>query len=421
MLKLDKIIKNIAKIPQSPGVYIFRNREKVPIYVGKSVNLRKRLVSHFTKKGKSFKIFSDSYFIDFKEVETEIEALLLEADLIKHFRPKYNAREKDDKSFLYLVIRKADFSYLEFIREKNLNLKSGDLSFGPFIEGQSLKEAIKFLRQIFHYRDCRPLVFGKAKKENHPCLYYSLGKCSAPCIQGAVGKKEYQKMIRELILFLKNKKSRLIKKWQKEMQKLSIENKFEQAATIRDRLKAIERLKRLHFIEDSVPRAKRKIRIEIYDVAQIFGEGKSGGMVVYEGVLDKNNKISGQFNKNEFRRFRLKEGKDDLSLLSEMVKRRFKHTQWNLPDLILVDGGENQVRTIKKIMQIFMFDLPVVGITKNKKHKVVKPTLPQDRFKWPYLYDLVKKNWLLFIELDERSHQFSQNYFRMQRKKKLFE
>ncbi|MDD3773771.1 MAG: GIY-YIG nuclease family protein [Patescibacteria group bacterium] len=420
MFKLKEIIKNIRKIPETPGVYIFRDREKSPVYVGKAVNLRNRLVSHFKQGGKSGNIFRDSIYLDIKATESEIEALLLEADLIKHFKPKYNVVKKDDKSFLYLVVRDDKFPYLEFVREKNLNLHSRDLSFGPFVEGRSLRETVKTLRQIFRYRDCCPLIFEKAAKNKRPCLYYSLGRCSAPCIQGLISQKDYKKLIRDLILFLKNKKSRLIKKWQQEMFILSEAKKYEQALIIRDRLKSIERLKKLHFIEDSVPKAKRIIRIEIYDVAQIFGEARSGAMIVYGGILSTDNVISGTFNKNEWRKFKLSKGKDDLSLLAEMVERRFKHAEWQTPDLILVDGGANQVRSIQKVLEEFNLVLPVVGITKNKKHKAIKPTMPADRFKWPYLFDLVQKNWLLFVKLDDRVHQFSQSYFKEQRKRKLF-
>lgn len=435
MFKLKEIIKNIKKIPETPGVYIFRNRKKKPIYVGKAINLRNRLVSYFKQsvpdrkaiedlrlrrsRGKSANIFSGSIYLDLKSTETEIEALLLEADLIKHFQPIYNVVQKDDKSFLYLVIRWADFPYLEFAREKALNLRSRDLSFGPFIEGRNLREAVKVIRQIFHYRDCSPMLFQKAVKDQHPCLYYSLGKCSAPCLEGQINKKDYQKLIRDLILFLKNQKSRLIKKWQREMEHFSAVKKYEQAALVRDRLKTIERLKKFHFIEDSIFKAKRKIRIEVYDVAQIFGEARSGAMIVYKGNLSKDNEIFGNFNKNEWRKFKLHKGKDDLSLLAEMARRRFKHSDWETPDLILVDGGINQLRVIQKVLEECTLDLPVVGVTKNKKHKAVKPTLPADRFKWPYLFDLVKKNWLLFVKLDEKAHQFSQSYFKVQRKRKL--
>jgi excinuclease ABC subunit C len=421
MFKLKQITKNIKKIPETPGVYIFRDQKKIPVYVGKAINLRNRLVSHFAQVGKSANIFSDSIYLDLKPTETEIEALLLEADLIKHFKPKYNVVQKDDRSFLYLIIRAADFPYLELVREKNLNLRSRDLSFGPFIEGRSLREAIKVMRRIFHYRDCAPLLFEKAIKDQHACLYYSLGKCSAPCLEGQINKKDYQKLIRDLVLFLKNKKSKLVKKWQIEMEQASTAKNYEQAAIIRDRLKSIERLKKFHFIEDSVPRAKRTTRIEIYDVAQIFGEAKSGAMIVYDGNLSSDNVIGGSFNKNEWRKFKLSKGNDDLSLLSEMVRRRFKHSEWTLPDLILVDGGANQVRAIQKVLEEFTLDLPVVGITKDKRHKAVKPTLPADRFKWPYLFDLVKKNWLLFVKLDDRAHQFSQSYFNVQRKRKLLQ
>jgi len=419
MITLKKLSANLNKIPESPGIYIFRTKNKIPIYIGKAVNLRKRLVSHFLKKGKSYNVLEGSYFLDLKPTESEIEALLLEADLIKHFRPKYNVREKDDKSFLYLVIRNGDFPYIEFSRERSLNLKAKDLSFGPFTEGKTLREAIRILRGIFSYRDCKPMLFLKAKKDQHPCLYFSLGKCSAPCLESTIDKADYQKLIKEMILFLKNKKDKLIKNWQKEMKKLSSNKKYEEAAAVRDRLKSIERIKKFHFIEDSVPQSKRKIKIEVYDVAQIFGEARSGGMVVFLGKLSEGNVILGKFSKDDFRKFKLEKGKGDLALLKEMLERRFKHSEWLYPDLILIDGGLNQLRIAQSVFKKYSLDIPVVGITKGKKHKAEKPTLPFDRFKWPYLVDLVKKNWLLFVSLDEKAHKFVQSYHQLLHQKKF--
>jgi len=420
MFKLKSLSKNIDKIPESSGVYIFRDSKKTPVYIGKAVNLRKRLIQYLKNNffSKANKIVSESRFLDLKPTDSEIEAFLLEADLIKHFKPKFNVREKDDKSFLYLVIRDDVFPYVEFVREKNLTLKAKDICFGPFNEGRTLKETIKILRKIFHFRDCKKTLFERAKKEVKPCLYFHLGKCEGPCI-GKITKNEYRKIIKEMIFFLKNKKNVLIKKLEKEMKSLSLKKEFEKAILVRDRLKLLTKLNKFHFIEDSLIVPNRKIRIEAFDIAHIFGESRVGGMIVYEGKISNDGLISGGFNKDEFRRFKLKKGKDDLSLLKEMAIRRFKHKNWPLPNLILVDGGEEQVRVMQGVMKKYSLEIPLLGITKDKRHKAKKPTFPFNRFKWPYLVDLTKKNWLLFVNLDEKAHKFAQSYFKILQRKKL--
>jgi len=414
---LKNLFKNLNKVPETPGVYIFRDHRKT-IYIGKAKNLRKRLSSYLKPKTGLKKLLNIAKFLEIEPTDSEIEALFLEADLIKHFKPKFNIKQKSDKSFLCLVIRNDKFPYIEIVREKNLILKPKDLLFGLFANGASLKEALKALRKIFPFRNCQPSIFKKAQQQQKPCLYYHLQLCKAPCIN-QVSPKEYEQLIKDLKVFLKNKKESLIAQWQKQMKTLAQNKEFEKAAVIRDKIKSLIKLNRFSFIEETPLFSKKKIKIEIYDIAQISGKAKAGAMVVYQGVISSNNEISGQFKKEKFRRFKLTKGKSDLSLLAEMIERRFKHSEWQFPNLILVDGGPSQVRTTWEILKKFNLDLPIVGITKDKRHKPTKPTLPFDRFKWPYLTDLVKKNWLLFIKLNNRSHRFAQGYFKILRQKQL--
>jgi len=418
MILTSKLAARIGEISEKPGVYVFYNQQKQPLYIGKAKNLRRRIAHYLKAGGKANQILKSSHFLKINPTDSEIEALLLEADLIKVFQPKFNVRQKDDRSFLYLVIRYDDFPYLEVVREKNLNLKNKDKVFGPFVDSVSLKEALKALRQIFPFRDCKPSQFLKARKNKHPCLYYHLDKCLAPCL-GKVSKRRYQNMIQELISFLKIKKDLLVKKWQREMKGAALRQQFEKAKILRDRLRALERLSRLKFIAEDLPERKKSFRIEAFDIAQIFGESKVGGEVVYKGSLDKENILKGQFLKSEFRRFKLSQKKDDLNLLGEMLRRRFKHQEWEFPDLVLVDGGENHLRLARRILREFDLNIPVVALTKDRRHKVKRPVLPFDRFKWPYLADFVRKNWFVLIEINDRAHRFSQSYFHLLRSQKI--
>ncbi len=418
MIRVSELKKRIDSVEETPGIYIFYSSRKEPIYVGKAKNLRRRLLSYLDNVGKASQILKDACFLEIQPTESEVEALLLEADLIKQFRPKFNVKHKDDKSFLYLVIRNDTFPYVEVVREKTLNLRAGDEVFGPFVDGSSLKEIIKALRKVFPFRDCKPLQFKEAKKTKRACLYYHLDKCLGPCIK-QVSAGDYREMIRDLILFLQRKKERLLSKWQKAMERLAQKQEFEKAKVFRDKIKAVERLQRLKFISEVPVKTKQEIRIEAFDVAQLGGDLQAGAMVVFKGQIDENNLLSGQFAKDDFRRFKLKTARDDLGLLQEMLKRRFKHSEWPLPQLILVDGNENQLRVAKAILSDFGLEIPVVAITKDKHHRALKPVLPFDRFKWPYLADLVRKNWSLLVEINERAHRFSQNYFRILHRKRF--
>lgn len=418
MILISKLESKLGEISEKPGVYIFYNQEKKPVYIGKAKNLRQRIASYLRAKGKSSAILAASCFLKTTPTDSELESFLLEADLIKIFWPKFNVRQKDDRSFLYLIIRHSDYPYLEVVREKKIDLNTKDKIFGPFVDSNSLKEVLKALRGVFPFRDCSSSQFEKAKKAKHSCLYYHLGKCPAPCL-GKITKTDYQIIINDLILFLEGKKTRLFNKWEKQMREAALRQQFEKAKAFRDKLKACERLSRLRFISNSQLGASRSFKIEAFDIAQIFGESKVGAMVVYKAGLDENNILNGQFLKAGFRRFKLEKSKDDIGLLKQMLRRRFKHQEWCFPDLILVDGGENHLYAAKSVLADFDLDLPVVALAKDRHHKVKKPVLPPDRFKWPYLVDLVRKNWSLLIEINERAHRFAQKYFHLLRSKKI--
>ena len=343
-LKIKNISSEWKKIPKSPGVYFFKKGNQI-LYVGKAGSLRDRIRSYFSSDSlKINRLISESDKISFIKTDSVLEALFKEANLIKKYQPIFNVREKDNRSFVYLVIPKfkiKDFPYPIVIRKRELlKYPSSDFYiFGPFKSWSILKKALYLLRRIFPYCE-KP-------NSKRPCFYYQIGLCAGACI-GKISKQEYQKIIKNLILFLEGKKKKLLKNLKKDFP---------------------EKIEILKNIQDSILLSKegigedfpiRNLRIEGYDISHFSGKGSYGSMVVFENNLP---------NKEEYRIFKIKKAKekDDLSCLREVIERRIKHTEWSWPDLILVDGGINQVNAVYEVVKDKK--IPVVGIAKGRSRK----------------------------------------------------
>ena len=231
------IEEELKKLPDKPGVYIMHNKDDDVIYVGKAVNLKNRVRSYFRKTNKTERIKKMVSLIDHFEyivVGNEDEALVLECNLIKKYRPKYNVLLKDDKTYPYICIDvKSDYPNV-FITRRVLN--DGAKYFGPYPSSGSAREMINFIKEKFQIRQCK-----KFKYNDRPCLNYHIKKCLAPC-QGYVSKEEYRKQIDQIIMLLDGKIDSIIKSAKKEMEDYSKNLEFEKAASVRDRIQAIERV-----------------------------------------------------------------------------------------------------------------------------------------------------------------------------------
>ena len=232
------MLSKLSNIPFKPGVYLFKNEKEHVLYVGKAKNLRSRLRSYFQKSAhldprktamiKNVKDFS--YIV----TDNELEALALEANLIKQYRPKFNVILRDDKNYPYLKLTvNEEWPRLEIVRRIK---KDGALYFGPYVPAGSMWETLAFIRRNFQIRGCRYSL----DKPMRPCIQYQMGKCVAPCA-GKISREEYLKLVNEIILFLKGEKKGLLEELEKRMLKFSQEMKFEEAAKIRDRIKALQR------------------------------------------------------------------------------------------------------------------------------------------------------------------------------------
>lgn len=354
--------------------------------------------------------------MDYILVESEFEALLLEASLIKKKQPKYNIRLKDDKSSLYIKITQE-------IYPRVFASRKGEGGFGPFPKTKTVRSVLRTLRRIFPFRSCRQLP-------SKPCLYFYLKLCPGICFRHSrAEEKSYRKTILYLQGLLNQKRKKVIESLKKEMEKAAREENFELAKDLRDKIWQIDWLiKKRHTADEylenphllSELRQKELLdlaqilkvrsslrRIEGFDISNIVGKMATGGMVVF---------LDGEEDKSFYRRFRIKTKKtpDDVAMVKEVLSRRLKHQEWQFPDLIFIDGGKGQVAGAIKVLNKLNLKIPVVGLVKrietlivpelkmkSEKLKVefVEVNLPQDS---PAL-NLLKR-------IRDEAHRFARSY-----------
>ncbi len=345
---ISKLKEKIKKLPHTPGVYLFKDKNENIIYIGKAKDLKKRVSSHFGKKEKwTWDFVKNISDLEIIECETEKEAMLIEIELIKKYQPKYNIEWKDDKSYFLVGITKETFPRVFWAHQKENSSQKEIDYFGPFIKGSELKKFLAEIRKILPFRTCKILP------KVH-CLYYHLKLCLGPC---------------------KNK--RQVKKYQK----------------------MIETLKTLLKIY-----LQKNLRIEGYDISNISGKLACGSMIVFE---------KGKPKKSDYRKFKIKRTKEksDISFLREILLRRMKHKEWNLPDLILLDGGKGQLKAARKI------EIPVLALAKTKKYSgKLYSIFSRDFVLIDKLPDEIKN---LFLQIRDEAHRFAISYHRLRRKKEL--
>lgn len=449
------MLKKAADLPQSSGVYLFKNSKAKIIYVGKAKNLRDRVKSYFSLDfamgTKTQALVERTSELDFIETQSELEALILEAELIRRHRPKYNISLKDDKSCLYIVISKEKVevagkkvSLSKVLTSRKSDLKKSDVVFGPFSEAATAKFVVRAIRKIIPYRDCKRTKFSRQQKLMRPCLYGDLGLCQAPCT-GAVSPKEYQKDMSRIKKLLLGESQKVLKALEREMKFLSKRQSFEEAARKRDTIgkfrcitqsfkdvqkyvenpylvedllqKALEDLTEKIFILDKIPR-----RIECYDISDISGKEATGSMVVA---------VNGRIVKGKYKKFKIRaEGQpDDFEMLREVIRRRFKEKSrkdlkrkakrgWAKPDLIVVDGGRGQVSAVLSALDEGGLKLPVAGLAKKEEVVVFR----KDSGDFVELkLDRSNEGLKLLQRLRDESHRFAKSYHHYLRMKKLKE
>ena len=397
-------IKN-GELPSSPGVYIMKDAKGKVLYVGKAVSLKRRVQQHFDRPhGPQIPEMTKQVVeIDYIEKPTALEALVLEANLIKHFWPKYNVMLKDNKSFMYLGITNEEYPRPLLVRGTDLDdetAKKYKVVFGPYTSSRSLKAALDLVRKAFPWSTCIP-------GQKRPCFYHHLKLCPGVCVD-AVDKKVYQKTIRDLIRFFEGKKEDILKDYKKQMTKLAKEKRFEEAAEIRNKVYFLEHIQDVAVLrrdDEQVDKIKAGEgmavnlfgRIEGYDISNISGTSQVASMVVFE---------NGAPAKAEYRKFKIKsvEGPNDVASMRETLMRRFKHDEWRMPDLILIDGGLPQVHAAEEVMHHLNIQIPVVGIAKGAQRKRNDIICSQVSIE---LCELCRKYVDLLAQVRDEAHRFA--------------
>ncbi len=364
---MNKVLDKIKSAPEKPGVYIFKNRSGKPIYIGRSVNLKERLGSYpVSPDPKTKALLEESFSLEIVETETVIESVVKEVNLIKRHKPKYNVKEKDDRSFVYIEMAGSDWPYPRLRRERLLDEDSFRL--GPFKSLKTARDLLLLTRKIFPFSTCKE---GSGK----PCFHRQISLCPGKCT-GEISKKEYRKMMNDLLLFLKDDQKNLKKS-------------------------APERVELLKMIDDSLLISRdeafseepRFPRIEGYDITHFGGKDQIGAMVLFR---------DGDFDKNGYRIFKIRGGSvgDDIASLSEVLERRLARKEWEYPDLFLVDGGTGQVKTFESILLKNEIDIPVIGISKYGGDRVVSSqTIDID----PDLFQTLRK-------VRDEAHRFANSF-----------
>lgn len=356
--------KLTKKLPDKPGVYIFRGGKRNILYIGKATSLRSRVASYFRRDIVSTRgpiiagMVETVKTVDFIETDSVLEALILEAHLIKKHQPPYNTKEKDNKSFNYVVVTNEDFPRVITMRGREVDTKLSEIkySFGPFPQGSVLREALAIVRRIFPFRDKCKVAQAK------PCFNAQIGLCPGVCT-GDVSKTEYAKTIQRIKLFFEGKKKTLASGLERDM-KVSARNlKFEEAGRIKRMIFALNHIQDVALIKHPhrFNLGEEGFRIEAYDVAHISGTNTVGVMTVME---------DGEHKKSDYRKFKIRTStNDDNASLYEILERRFAHTEWPMPKLIVVDGGKAQVNTAERALKEWGIIIPVVGVVKDEHHK----------------------------------------------------
>ncbi|MBI2439532.1 MAG: UvrB/UvrC motif-containing protein [Candidatus Moranbacteria bacterium] len=396
-------------LPETPGVYFFLGAKQEVLYIGKATVLRDRVRSYFsadimeTRGPKIARMLEGVRAIGYHETDSVIEALILETSLIKKYQPPYNTDAKDDKSYNHVIITKEKFPRILIVRGRDIEQKKFTdpvkYIFGPFPHGTQLREAMKIIRKIFPYRD-------KCVPNSKKCFSAQIGLCPGVCV-GEVSARDYGQTVTHIRLFFEGHKIAIIKKLQREMREAAKKLDFERAGEIKKTVFALEHIQDVALIkgqDQEVTEEKRwGVRIEAFDVAHLQGEASVGVMTVVE---------NGKENKEEYRKFRLRENHrgNDLSALEEIVRRRLTHTRWRMPDIVVTDGAWLQRQVAEKLFSQSGTLPLLVGVVKDKHHR------PKDIIGLPVELAHFRESIML---ANSEAHRFAIAYHRHRRDKEF--
>ena len=372
----EALKEKLKSLPSDPGVYFHRDTHGKIIYIGKAAVLRNRVMNYFQKGHKDPKtrlLVADIVDTEWITVGSEVEALFLESEFIKRYKPKYNIDLKDDKNFIYIKISADEFPVFTYVRRP---MDDKAHYFGPFTSSDAVRRAMRMVRKVFPY-------VTHANWPNRGCLQYHLGLCPGP-EAGAIQAIEYRKSVRRIELFLRGEQTKLMTSIQVDMQRAAKKKEYEAAARLRDQLADLKSFGKQMIFGDTeafdlsrdqalvglserlglvgVPR-----RIEAFDISHLGGVDNVASMVVF---------TDGVPNRDDYRRFKMNlTGNDDYAHMREVITRRFgpKHlAEWPKPDLLLIDGGQPQLSAALAVLDGMGLDIPAVGLAKREEEIITR-------------------------------------------------
>ena len=440
----ETLQEKVRALPRTPGVYLMKDDRGRIIYVGKAVSLRQRVGQYFQPSAdlgaKKEQMVAEVVDLEFLPAESEVDALLQEARLIKDLHPKYNERLTDDKTFPYLEITSREqFPGVYFTRTPSAK---GSKLYGPFTNAAGLRTAVGELQKIFRFRTCSLDIREEdpGRRYYRPCILYSIQRCTAPCA-GHIDRAAYRQSIHRLMRFLEGSRRLVVRDLAREMKFLAKNLRFEEAARVRDQLRAIESLGRRGEIDDNLQpevfaptfdpaegmkaltdllHAAQPIRsIEGVDIANLGAKEAVGAVVTF---------LDGRPFKPGYRRFRIQtvEGQDDFAMMHEVVGRRFRRLTDELtvpPDLVLIDGGPGQLHAaasaIAEIHAAAETPGPrplVASLAKRDEEIYVLGQAETEPLRLPRTHAALK----ILQAVRDEAHRFAQHYHHLLRRKALF-
>ena len=357
-------------LPASPGVYIFKDYRKRPLYIGRATALNDRVKSYFSndlinsRGPRIVDMVTKAVSLEYEQTDSVLEAIILESALIKKYQPFYNVDERDDKSSYYVIITDDEWPRVFLARARDLDqhLSKGTLDyrikkqFGPYPNSGLLKEALKIVRKLFPFKD------KKSFDPRHDAFYQALGR--SPRESDTEARARYVRTIQHLILFFEGKKKMLRNRVKKEMDLAARDMRFEEAGQAKHLLYALDHINDMSLIKEDraiSSTSGRAFRIEAYDIAHLAGTNVVGAFTV---------SVDGEYAPAEYRKFIIsRQINDDLAGLEEILGRRLNHTEWTYPDIIVVDGDIRHKERAEGVLKARRISIPVIAVTKDERHK----------------------------------------------------
>ena len=407
-MKKEDLVKK--KIPDAPGVYFFLGAKKEILYIGKATSLKNRVRSYFASDIKEKrselieKMVQAAKTVEWTVTDSVLEALILESNLIRTHKPRFNTISKDDKSYNHLIITNEEWPRVLVVRGKDLTSQYTEdeilYHFGPFTSGSLFREALKVIRRLFKFYDTKKPLGEEKSKVVKGKIDFNKQIGLYPQDEN---KEQYKKTIRHIRYFFEGKKKKIIIELQKEMKLAAKAEDFEVAAKLRDKIFALEHIQDIALIKDEsrIYRDEKRIKIEAYDVAHMGGADMVGVMTVVEG---------GEVDKTQYRKFKIKtyDRSNDPGALKEMLDRRLSHSEWPYPQLIVVDGSTAQKNAAEFVLKKYDLVIPVAAVVKDDKHKPTRIIASKK------LLELHEHAILL---ANAEAHRFAINYHREKRRK----